>query len=121
MVNCNRLFYLKSCLESLIECTEDYPNKEIIVIDNASQEKGTNEYLDSIESNLVKVYRTKERDPSNEYARGLNTICEKSDGEFVMLLEGDCQFIVRGGWLKQYVKFFTENSELTGSIVAKYA
>ena len=64
MVNCNRLFYLKSCLQSLIECTKDYPNKEIIVIDNASQESGTKEYLDSIE----------------------------------------------------YVKFFTENSELTGSI-----
>ena len=116
MVNCNRLFYLKSCLQSLIECTKDYPNKEIIVIDNASQESGTKEYLDSIESSLVKVYRTEKRDPSNEYARGLNTIYEKSDGEFVMLLEGDCQFIVRGGWLEQYVKFFTENSELTGSI-----
>ena len=56
MVNCNRLFYLKSCLQSLIECTQDYPNKEIIVIDNASQESGTKEYLNSIESDLVKVY-----------------------------------------------------------------
>ena len=28
LVNCNRLFYLKSCLESLIYCTEDYANKD---------------------------------------------------------------------------------------------
>ena len=62
-------------------------SQEIIVIDNASQESVTKEYLDSIESSLVKVYRTEKRDPSNEYARGLNTIYEKSDGEFVMLLE----------------------------------
>jgi len=116
MVNCNRLFYLKSCFESLVECTQDYPNKEIIIIDNASVEKGTKEYLNSIKSDNVKIHTTKERDPSNEYARGLNTIYELSDGEFVVPLEGDLQFIVKGGWLKEYVDFFNQNRELTGSI-----
>ena len=48
LVNCNRLFYLRSCLESLIHCTQDYPNKEIIVVDNASVESGTDEYLKQI-------------------------------------------------------------------------
>ena len=28
IVNCNRLHYLKSCLESFLECTEDYKNKD---------------------------------------------------------------------------------------------
>ena len=32
IVNCNRLFYLKSCLESLIDTTQNYENKELIVI-----------------------------------------------------------------------------------------
>ena len=41
IVNCNRLFYLKSCLESLIDTTQNYENKELIVIDNASVEPGT--------------------------------------------------------------------------------
>ena len=31
IVNCNRLHYLRSCLESFLECTEDYTNKEVIV------------------------------------------------------------------------------------------
>ena len=59
MVNCNRLFYLKSCFESLIECTLDYPNKEIIIVDNASVEKGTKEYLNSIKSDNDKIHTTK--------------------------------------------------------------
>ena len=50
LVNCNRLFYLKSCLESLIYCTEDYDNKEFLVVDNASVEKGTEEYLEQLRS-----------------------------------------------------------------------
>ena len=28
IVNCNRLYYLKASLESLIECTDDYKNKD---------------------------------------------------------------------------------------------
>ena len=47
-INCNRLHYLKSCLESFLRCTEDYPNKEIIVVDNASTEEGTDEYIEEL-------------------------------------------------------------------------
>ncbi len=47
-INCNRLHYLRSCLESFLVCTEDYPNKEIIVVDNASTEDGTDEYLEEL-------------------------------------------------------------------------
>ena len=116
LVNCNRLFYLKSCLESLIHCTEDYLNKEILVVDNASVETGTSEYLKEIKDRGILVHQEKERDPSNEFARGLNTICEKTSGDFVFLLQADSQFIVKGGWLKQYVNFFIKNLESTGSI-----
>lgn len=116
LVNCNRLFYLKSCLESLIYCTKDYPNKEIFVVDNASTESGTSEYLQEIKDRGVLVHKEKERDPSNEFAKGLNTICEETSGDFVFLLQADSQFTVKGGWLKEYVNFFTENLELTGSI-----
>tara|TARA_R110002126_G_scaffold793_1_gene4952 strand:- start:1110 stop:1322 length:213 start_codon:yes stop_codon:yes gene_type:complete len=41
--NCNRLFYLKSCFETLYEATNDYPNRELIVVDDASVEEGTKE------------------------------------------------------------------------------
>ena len=116
IVNCNRLFYLKSCIESLLYCTEDYENKELIIIDNASIEEGTEKYLDEKEKQGHKVLRTTSRDPSNEYAKGLNTIVRESTGDFICLLEGDMQFIVKGGWLKDYVTFFKENYDKVGCI-----
>ena len=73
VVNCNRLHYLRSCLESFLECTQDYENKEIVVVDNASTEEGTEEYLTDLEQRGCRVIRMTARDPSNEFARGLNT------------------------------------------------
>ena len=109
VVNCNRLHYLKSCLESFLECTEDYVNKEVIVVDNASTEEGTEEYLLDLESRGHRVIRMTARDPSNEFARGLNTIVRESSGQYVVMLQGDMQFIVRGQWLDEYVKIYEEN------------
>lgn len=73
-VNCNRLHYLKSCVESAVETTKDYPNLEFIIIDNASIEEGTSEYLNEKESLGFKIVRQDKRDPKNEFAKGLNKI-----------------------------------------------
>ena len=115
-VNCNRLFYLKSCVESLLVCTEDYPNKELIIIDNASAESGTKEYLDNLSSRGFTVVRNKKRDPSNEYAKGINTIIELANGEYICPLAGDMQFILKGGWLKEYVRINESLNDFIGSI-----
>ena len=109
VVNCNRLHYLRSCLESFLECTQDYENKEIVVVDNASTEEGTEEYLTDLEQRGCRVIRMTARDPSNEFARGLNTIVKESTGKYVVMLQGDMQFIVRGGWLSEYVKVYEQN------------
>lgn len=106
IVNCNRLHYLKCCVESLIDCTSDYNNIEIIIVDNASVEKGTTEYLNHLEMTGHHVFRTDIRDPPNEYARALNYIVEHAKGEFICPLAGDMQFIVKDGWLKEYVDFY---------------
>ena len=116
IVNCNRLFYLKSCLESLLDCVSDYPNKEIIIIDNASSEEGTEEYLIKKEHQGIKVIRQKNRDPANEYARGLNTIVRESTGDYIVLLQGDMQFTVRGEWLYRYVELYHGNEKNIGCI-----
>ena len=117
IVNCNRLHYFRSCLESLLYCTEDYPNKEIIIIDNASVEAGTKEYLDEKEKQGHKVIRQKERDPSNEFPRALNLICENATGDYVCPLQGDVQFIIRGSWLKKYVEFCEKNKDYIGCVL----
>lgn len=115
-INCNRLFYLKSSVESFLECTKDYSNKELLIVDNASVEEGTKEYLDEKEAQGFKVFRQQQRDPSNEFARGLNIICEESTGDFIVPLQADQQFIIKGGWLQEYVKFYQANLDHIGCI-----
>ena len=116
IVNCNRLHYLKASLESLLLCTADYTNKEIMIIDNASIEKNTSEYLDEKEKQGIKIFRRKERDPANEFSIALNTIVENSTGKYVCLLQGDTQFVIKGGWLKEYVTYFEKYGEFIGGI-----
>lgn len=116
-VNCNRLLYLKSCLKSLLVTTEDFLDKELIIVDNASVEEGTEEYLQELESQGFTVVRQTFRDFSNEFARGLNTICRLAKGDFIVPLHGDMQFVLKGGWLSEYVRFAETYPELVGSIV----
>ncbi len=116
-VNCNRLFYLRSCIESLLISTEDFPDKELIVIDNASVEEGTEDYLATLESRGFTVIRRPARDPSNEFAMGLNTICELAKGDFVVPLQGDMQFVLKTGWLAEYVKYAEAHENLVGCIL----
>lgn len=112
IVNCNRLHYLKSCFESLVFCTDDYPNREFIVVDNASIETGTAEYLTKLESAGVKVVRNAVRDPANEFAKGLNTIISLAQGEILFPLQGDMQFVIRGKWLQKYVDLVMSNDSV---------
>ena len=116
IVNCNRLYYLKACLESLLISTSDYYNKEIIIIDNASIEEGTSEYLLEKENKIITVIRQKERDPENEFAIALNKIVELSTGDLVCPLQGDMQFIANSGWLYEYAKIYKEFGDYIGSI-----
>lgn len=116
VVNCNRLFYLQSCVESLLETTKDYDNKDIIVVDNASVEVGTVEYLRSLESRGITVLRKHKRDFANEYPIALNDIVRTSTGDYVCPLQGDTQFVL-DGWLYDVVNFYEKNVDKVGSII----
>ena len=116
IVNCNRLHYLKACVESIFISTSDYDNKEIIVVDNASIEPGTEEYLKSLASRGVNVIQTTKRDPSNEFARALNTIVKESTGDVICPLSGDLQFVLSPGWIKPFLKIVAEKQDL-GSLM----
>ncbi len=114
IVNCNRLYYLKSCLESLIDTTKDYENKELIVIDNASIEHGTSDYLLSLEERGVKVIRQGTRNYANEFAIGLNKIVSMASGDYICMLQGDMQFVLNG-WLQDVMSFLEMNVDIVGS------
>lgn len=117
IVNCNRLFYFKSCLESLLYTTEDYENKEVIIVDNASIEEGTEEYLCELEERGFKVFRQEKRDPENEFAKALNIIARESTGDFICPLQGDMQFVIRSNWLQRYIEFYQNNTDIIGCML----
>tara|TARA_Y100000592_G_C5437986_1_gene301774 strand:- start:628 stop:1470 length:843 start_codon:yes stop_codon:yes gene_type:complete len=55
------------------------------------------------------------RDPSNEFAKGLNTIVRETSGEYLVMLQGDMQFTLKGEWLRRYVKLY-QTSPMVGCI-----
>lgn len=116
IINCNRLFYLKSCLESLLDTTKNYKNKELFVVDNASIEYGTNDYLNLIQERGVNVIRKNKRNPSNEFAIGLNTIVSNATGDYICMLQGDMQFVLND-WLHDVTSFYDKNLDIVGSIM----
>ena len=116
-IHCNRLHYLKSSLESLLHCTEDYPNKEIIIVDNASVEEGTDEYLLEKEAQGFTIVRQEFRDPANEFAKGLNIVSNISTGDFVCPLQSDMQFILKSQWLQKYVEYYQKHIKNIGCML----
>ena len=116
-VNCNRLFYLKSCVESLLKCTENYKNKEIIIVDNASIEEGTQEYLNTLKARGHLVKQQESRDPANEFARAKNIIVDNATGDYICPITGDLQFILSDGWLEEFVNIYEKFSDQIGCIL----
>ena len=123
IINYNRLFYLKSCAESLMESVKDYPDVEFICIDDNSKEPGTQEYLQSLKDRgwivvnqenyrkLTKKSINAIKDVIDEFSSALNLFYQLSSGELLAPLQGDLQFI-RKGWLKEYVDLFSGRNDV---------
>ena len=124
IINYNRLFYLKSCAESLMESVKDYDGElEFICIDDNSKEKGTQEYLQTLKERGWTVINQEEsrseekkdigkiKDVIDEFSAALNLLHQKATGEYVVPLQGDTQF-VRKGWLQEYVDFLDSRDDV---------
>ena len=123
IINYNRLFYLKSCAESLMASVEDYKNVEFICIDDNSKEPGTQEYLNSLSDRGWKVINQQDyredsknkiddiKDVIDAFSDALNIFNNEATGELIVPLQGDTQF-VRKGWLQDYVDFFEERNDV---------
>ena len=122
--NYNRLFYLKSCAESLMQSVEDYDGEiEFICIDDNSQEPGTKEYLKTLSDRGWKVINQEDRrvkpkkdigiikDVIDEFSSALNIFYKEATGDIIAPLQGDAQFI-RKNWLQDYVALFSERNDV---------
>jgi glycosyltransferase involved in cell wall biosynthesis len=103
VVSYNRLLYLRAMLESARECIA-HPNVQWIVVDGCSTEPGLREYLEGLD--FVDRLEFVE---SGLLADALNRIVELAEGEVLLTIPEDVQFIVRGPWLADLAELVLEH------------
>ena len=95
----NRYVLLSNCLRGLLEET-DYPDLELIIVDNGSDEAETLEYLEKIgEDPRVEVIR---RDEPFNFSALNNVAVARANGEIIGLVNNDIS-VIEPGWLKEMV------------------
>jgi glycosyltransferase involved in cell wall biosynthesis len=102
VVSYNRLHYLRALLQSARECVR-YPAVQWIVVDGNSVEPGLREYVESCDFVQHKVFA------DCTHAEAMNRILELAEGEYLMILPEDVQFVVRGRWLEDMVELAREH------------
>ena len=96
MVTFNKLEYTKQCLESIIRNTE-YPNYEIIIVDNASVD-GSVQYIQEFEHSTKGVSFIR-NDKNLGFAAANNMGANSATGDYLVFLNNDT--IVTPGWLQE--------------------
>lgn len=107
VVTYNNLDLNRLCIESVLGDT-DYPNIELIVVDNASSD-GTPELLRGFASRDSRM--TLIRNPDNKgYAVANNQALAIASGEYLCLLNNDT--VVSGAWLSTLVQHLRRDPQL---------
>lgn len=102
---------MKLCLEALSKL--DYPNLDILVVDNAPQTEATKEL---IETHYPAVRYVREPRPGLDWAR--NRAILEAKGEIIAYTDDDV--VVDPGWVKGLAQVFAENPDVmavTGLVV----
>jgi GT2 family glycosyltransferase len=99
----NLLAYCRLCVASILANTE-YPNYEVIIVDNASTD-GTQEYLDalSVVHPHVRILRNSE---TRSFAANNNQALAVANGDVLVLLNDDT--MVPPGWLTRFVHYLND-------------
>jgi glycosyltransferase involved in cell wall biosynthesis len=105
VVSYNRLHYLRALLESARECVHSEA-VQWIVVDGNSVESGLREYLEGCDFIQHKIFA------DCTHAEAMNRIVELAEGECLMILPEDVQFVVRGRWLEDMVELVHEHPEV---------
>lgn len=95
----DRLALLQKCVASIVGRT-DYPDYEIVVVDNGSKRRATLQWLSAMEAG-GRIRCLRDDRPFN-YAALNNAGVRIASGEIVVLLNNDVE-VVTPGWLKEMV------------------
>jgi GT2 family glycosyltransferase/glycosyltransferase involved in cell wall biosynthesis len=103
----NNLGLSQACLRSLLERT-DYPNLEVIVVDNASTD-GTPDFLRSLGASDTRV-KVRLNDENLGFAAGNNVGLADATGAYLVLLNNDT--VVTDGWLMTLIRHLQDDSAI---------
>lgn len=107
IVTYNNVHLTQLCLESIFRKT-NYPNFEVIIVDNNSFDK-TREYLQNIKQkhdNIKLIFN----DFNAGFAKANNQGIEASEGKYIILLNNDT--IVTHGWLARLIYYLDKHPEV---------
>lgn len=94
----NRVQLLRQCIESILAKTS-YPNYEIVVVDNGSDEPETLSYLENLQRRGIRVLPYHQ--PFN-YSAINNFAVRQTDAELIGLLNNDLE-VINNDWLDEMV------------------
>jgi GT2 family glycosyltransferase len=92
---------LKVCLESLLDKT-DYPNYEVVVVDNQTTQASALRYLRALPTRDLRVSVMRYDQPFN-YSDINNQAVARCDGEVLLFLNNDVE-VLDGNWLREMVR-----------------
>ena len=105
---------LKKCIQSILEKTI-YPNFEILLISNNSQEKSIFNYANDLTRRYSNIYFYEYNIPFN-YSKINNWAVKKTTGDYLLFLNNDTEAIDKG-WLAAMVEHIQR--EKVGAVGAK--
>uniref|UniRef100_A0A6M3XPT8 Putative glycosyltransferase n=1 Tax=viral metagenome TaxID=1070528 RepID=A0A6M3XPT8_9ZZZZ len=111
ILNFNGLEFSKGCINSLYNNT-DYPFN-LIIVDNASEEEGTEEYFESLKKKYNNVIIHYNKTPDSGFAGGNNIGLSYSKHDYVMLLNND--ILIPGSnklWLRELKNIFKLDTKI---------
>lgn len=99
----DRVDILSQCIDSVCELT-DYPDYEIIIVDNASVEQETLDYFEKIKTrdNSKETIRVLSYDGEFNYSAINNFAVEQAHGSVITMMNNDIEVINRQ-WLREMV------------------
>src|SRR6266403_3547719 len=104
MLNWNGINFTKKCILSLIKTK--YPNFEIVVVDNGSDNNEAN-LLEKEFKNVIRVVKSR---VNVGYAAGMNLAIKHSTGDYIMVLNNDMEF--SKNWLYPLIDVLKNNSNV---------
>jgi GT2 family glycosyltransferase len=96
---------LRDCVEGLMERTA-YPNYELLIVDNGSEEPGAVEFLAKLEDMALDQVRVLRWPQAFDFAAMNNFAAERARGDVLLFLNNDIQFSpqTRSDWLERLLR-----------------